>query len=125
MAEKISASRMAELLERCRYALEEECRDSMSVRAAELLALLNEWEALRAALQNAYQYAYGYAHHNKDCPLGININAPDNVLCTCGMDERADVLMDEEEALGFDFWKNARAIHLDNTASPPLPGATT
>jgi hypothetical protein len=63
---------------------------------------------LREAAQRAYRFAWRFAQHREPCALALDINAPDDTPCTCGYSEMADALMDDEEANGFDFWKNAR-----------------
>lgn len=63
----------------------------------------------RDALQRAYRFAWAYGKHLHPCLLAADINLPDGTPCSCGYDKAADQLMDDEEALGLDFWENARA----------------
>jgi hypothetical protein len=70
----------------------------------------------REALERAHRFVWQYGRHLAPCPIAADIEAPDDTPCTCGYSALADALMDDEDALGMDFWKLARA---------PSPGGTS
>lgn len=89
----------------------------LSKRLPSLLARQRDGE--RAMMERSHKFAWAYGTHRDVCPLAADINAPDSTACSCGFDAAADALMNDEDVLGMDFWKLARASRSSTPGAAP------